>query len=126
MAAGGTLLALAGPVGWAIAVAAGAVSVGVGVRTATKNKSAAAESDNERMEIEAAIRRFDRVIAEISSLDELTRSQMAELKRLSKGVPDADYRSFSEAERKGAAMLVNGNLVLAELVNKELSVDADE
>lgn len=124
MAAGGAFLAAAGPVGWAIAGAAGLISVGVGVAASKKNKQAANEADAQRKEIEQAIRRFDRVNAEVEALKELTETQVGKVSALKGRVPRADYVSFTDDDKKLAAALVNANLTLARLINREIDVNA--
>ena len=124
MAAGGAFLAAAGPVGWAVAGAAALISVGVGVAASVKNKQAAHEANTQRDEVELAIRRFDRVDAELESLRELTETQADKVSVLQGRVPTADYTSFTGGEKKLAAALVNANLTLAQLINKEVVVDA--
>lgn len=124
MAAGSAFLAAAGPVGWAIAGAAALISVGVGVAASKKNKQAANEADTQRKEIEEAIRRFDRVNAEIEALKELTETQVGKVSALQGQVPSIDYVSFTDDEKKLAAALVNANLTLAQLINREIDVNA--
>lgn len=124
MAAGSAFLAAAGPVGWAIAGAAALISVGVGVAASKKNKQAANEADTQRKEIEEAIRRFDRVNAEIEALKELTETQVGKVSALQDQVPSIDYVSFTDDEKKLAAALVNANLTLAQLINREIDVNA--
>jgi hypothetical protein len=124
MAAGGAFLAAAGPVGWAIAGAAGLISVGVGVAASKKNKQAANEADAQRKEIEESIRRFDFANAEVEALKDLTRTQVEKVSALKGRVPGSDYVSFTDDEKKRAAALVNANLTLAQLINREIDVDA--
>lgn len=123
MAAGSAFLAAAGPVGWAVAGAAALISVAVGVAASKKNKQAANEADVQRREIEEAIRRFDRVDAEIEALKELTETQVERVSALKGRVPTADYVSFTDDEKKLAAALVNANLTLAQLINREIAVN---
>lgn len=125
MAAGTALLALAGPVGWIIAGGAALVSAGVGAAAVVKNKKAAEDLNKERLEVEAAIRRFNHTTAEVDALLELTVTQMDQVAELSSRVPTADYQSFSDDEKRLAAALVNANLTLAQLINKEIAVDAE-
>lgn len=126
MAAGTALLALAGPIGWTIAGGAALVSVGVGATAAVKNKKAAHDLNTDRLEVEAAIRRFDATTAEVDALLELTVAQTEQLAGLSSQVPAADYQSFSDDEKRLAAALVNANLTLAQLLNKEIAVDVEK
>ncbi|GAA3033528.1 hypothetical protein [Microbacterium dextranolyticum] len=125
MAAGTALLALAGPVGWTIAAGAALVSIGVGAAAAVENKKAADDVNKERLDVEAAIRRFDQTTAEVDALLDLTVTQMEQVAGLSSQVPTADYQSFSDDEKRLAAALVNTNLALARLINKEIAVDAE-
>lgn len=125
MAAGSVLLAAAGPVGWTIAGAAALISVGVGTAATVKNKKAAEDANKERLEVEAAIRRFDRTGAEIDALRQVTATQVAQVSGLSRRVPISDYGSFTDGEKQLAAALVNANLTLAQLINKEIAVDAE-
>ncbi|WP_072313928.1 hypothetical protein [Agrococcus sp. Marseille-P2731] len=125
MAAGSVLLAAAGPVGWTIAGAAALISVGVGTAAAVKNKKAAEDANEERLDVEAAIRRFDRTGAEIDALRRVTATQIAQVSGLSRRVPISDYGSFTDGEKQLAAALVNANLTLAQLINKEIAVDAE-
>lgn len=124
MAAGAAFLGLAGPVGWTIAGGAALVSVGVGTVAAVKNKRAAEDLIKERLDVEAAIRRFDQTTAEVEALRELTLTQTEKVAELSRRVPTVDYQSFTDDEKRLAAALVNANLSLAQLINKEIAVDA--
>lgn len=124
MVAGSALLAAAGPVGWSVAGAAALISVGIGVAASKKNKQAANEADVQRTEIEEAIRRFDRVDAEVEAMRELTETQVEKVSVLKGRVPTSDYASFTDEQRKLAAALVNANLTLAQLINKEIAVNA--
>lgn len=126
MAAGGVFLAAAGPVGWVVAGSAALISVGVGVAATVKNKKAANDAVAQRVEIEQAIRRFSRVRAEIEELRQLTKIQVDKVAALRGRVPTSDYASFRDDEKMAAASLVNANLTLARLVNKEIVVDVDE
>jgi predicted ester cyclase len=67
-AAGSAFPAATGPVGWTIAGAAGLISAGVGVLASKKNTQAANDADVQRKKIEEAIRRHDRVDAEVKAL----------------------------------------------------------
>jgi hypothetical protein len=122
MAGGATLLALAGPVGWAIAGVAGIASVGVGVHTSRKNKNVADKADEQRQTVEKTIRKVNRAEAEVSSLTTMTKKQRLAINRLNGEVPASDYQSFTDEQKQQAAVLVNSVLSLAQLVNREVSI----
>jgi hypothetical protein len=62
--------------------------------------------------------------AEVEALKDLTRTQVEKVSALKGRVPGSDYVSFTDDEKKRAAALVNANLTLAQLINREIDVDA--
>jgi calcineurin-like phosphoesterase len=54
--------------------------------------------NKERLEVEAAIRRFAHTTAEVDALLEMTLSQTEHVLGLSGRVPTADHQSFSDDE----------------------------
>lgn len=124
MSAGGALLALAGPVGWTIAGVMLAGSVGSGLFANHKNKKTANKLIAERENLEKVIRKFNNMNAEVKALIETTNTQIAGVTRAEKVLTGSDYRQFSNEEKMQAGLLVNSTLTLAQLINKELKLDA--
>jgi hypothetical protein len=120
--AGGTgLLALAGPVGLGLAalcIAGGAVYV------RTKNNSIADEANEQRKAIEARRHATEAVAADISSLRDLTKMQVAGMRSLLATVMDnaqKDYRMFDKSRKEMLAALVNHVHILSSLLNKRIA-----
>lgn len=124
MSAGGALLALAGPVGWTIAGVMLAGSVGSGLFASHKNKDTANKLIAERENLEKVIRKFNNMNAEVKALIETTNNQITGVTKAEKALTGSDYRQFSKDEKMQAGLLVNSTLTLAELINKELKLDA--
>ncbi len=120
---GTALLALAGPVGWTLAGVALTTSVGTGLYASNKNKEIAEELIEERKNLANIKRKFEGKTYEIKSLQEVTKTQMTGLEITNKQVIKADYALFTDEEKLTAGVLVNSTLSLAELINKELSLD---
>ncbi|PST49903.1 hypothetical protein COO72_00380 [Bifidobacterium callitrichos] len=123
MSAGTALLALAGPVGWTIAGVAGAAAVGSGIFANHKNKETADKLVDERRNVEEMIRRFNAMNAEVEALIETTRTQVDGVERANAAVTGTDYSLFTRDEKLQAGLLVNATLTLAQLINRELSLD---
>lgn len=77
MAAGNALLALSGPVGWAIG---GTALVGSGLFARRKNAKIAEEANEKRKEVEVLIRQFQAALKEIDSLIKETEEHMFGIK----------------------------------------------
>lgn len=120
---GSALLALAGPVGWTIAGVALTTSVGTGLYASNKNKEIAEELIDERKNLANIKRKFEGKTYEIKSLHQVTNTQMIGLEITNKQVIKTDYSTFNDEEKLTAGVLVNSTLSLAELINKELSLD---
>lgn len=123
MSAGSALLALAGPVGWTLAGVALTASVGSGLFASNKNKEATEVLVSERKNLEVIKKKFEGKTFEVSSLNEVTKTQLNGLEILNKQVYKKDYASFTDEEKLQAGVLVNSTFVLAELINKELLLD---
>ena len=123
MAAGNAFLALAGPVGWGIAGSMFALSLGAGALAAHKNTKAAEEAIEQRMELEKLTRSYERTIAEIGSIIDMTETQVKGLETADKLVKGEDYSKFSDDEKLQAGLLVNMTLALAQLVNREVNLN---
>lgn len=122
MSAGSLLLGLAGPVGMGIAAVSLTVSVGSGFFANKKNKEVAQEAWDQRLKIEEVIRKFKLLISEVEALMEITREQTSGIKKSRELITGDDYQAFSDDEKMQAAMLVNGVLTLAQLLNKEIEI----
>lgn len=123
MSAGTALLALAGPVGWTIAGVALTASVGSGIFASSKNLEAAETLVSERKNLETIKKKFEGKTFEIQSLNNVTKLQEEGLSIINKQVIKTDYATFTDDEKLQAGVLVNSTFTLAELINKELSLD---
>lgn len=124
MTAGSALLALAGPVGWTIAGVMLAGSVGSGLFASHKNKESADKLIAERENLEEIIRKFNNMNSEVKALIEITQNQIDGVSKSEKALLGSDYCQFSKNEKMQAGLLVNSTLTLAQLINKELKIDA--
>ena len=124
MSAGSAFLALAGPVGWTIAGVMLAGSVGTGLFASHKNKKTADKLMAERENLEIIIRKFNNMNSEVKALVETTNTQIAGVSRSEKALIGSDYSQFSKGAKIQAGLLVNSTLTLAQLINKELKLDA--
>ena len=141
MAAGSTLLALAGPVGWTIG---GAALVGSGLYLNSRNKKHAQEATERTVEIEAATLSLSTVKREIEGFSSLTKrysdgcldelvwlteydgSGIRNLKliwsRIKGENPNEDYRNFNSQQKERLAALINNVRSLSALINKEVAL----
>ena len=121
MVAGKALLAMAGPVGWAIG---GAAVVGGGVMARSKNKKIAEEANDERRKLEVHIRNLETAKKEVRSLIDLTRKHskgvMELLLKLKYSAPN-DYLAFNAEQKNEMAALVNNIRCLSPLLNKKIA-----
>lgn len=124
MSAGSAFLALAGPVGWTIAGVMLAGSVGSGLFASYKNKETAKKLIVERENLEKIIRKFNTMNSEVKALVDITNTQIAGVTKAEKALIGSDYSQFSKDEKIQAGLLVNSTLTLAQLINKELKLDA--
>ena len=124
ISAGSALLALAGPVGWTIAGVMLAGSVGSGLYASDKNKKTAEKLVAERENLEIIIRKFNNMNSEVKALLETTSTQITGVSTASKSLIGSDYSQFTSDEKLQAGLLVNSTLTLAQLINKELKLDA--
>lgn len=124
MSAGSAFLGLAGPVGWTIAGIMLAGSVGSGLYASRKNKQTANELLVERENIEKIIRKFSSMNHEVKALFKTTKNQISGVTETYIALNGSDYNQFSKEEKLQAGLLVNSTLTLAQLINKELKLDA--
>lgn len=120
MAAGQTLLALAGPVGWAI----GGISLlGTGVFSARKNKQIGEEAMAKRKEIKTLDKSLKAALVEIKELLGLTKTHVNGTKELLdqlKAMPVQDYSQFNVEQKQKLGALVNHINSLSALLNKKV------
>jgi len=121
MVAGEALLALAGPIGWAIG---GTALVGGTLLTRSKNKKAAEEADNKRCEIEVHIHTLKTAKDEIKHLSQLTQEHAqgieSLLATLQTNAP-LDYNAFSKTHKEQLAALINHLHAFSALLNKKVN-----
>jgi len=124
MSAGSAFLALAGPVGWTIAGVMLAGSVGSGLYASNKNKKTANKLIAERENLEKIIRKFNNMNSEVKALAETTNTQITGVSKAEKALIGSDFSQYSKDEKLQAGLIVNSTLTLAQLINKELKLDA--
>ena len=124
MSAGSAFLALAGPVGWTIAGVMLASSFGSGLYASHKNKKIANELINEVGNLEKIIRKFNNMNSEVKALTETTKTQIDGVAKAEKALAGNDYSLFTKDEKMQAGLLVNSTKTLAQLINKELKLNA--
>lgn len=120
--AGKALLALAGPVGWAIG---GAALVGGGIFARSKNVKIAEEAIQQRKEIDVHTAQLRAGLVEIEKTFELTLSHVEGvqtlLKRCEMAAPH-NYEDFEDKHREWVGGLVNHVHSLSKLLNKKVEI----
>ena len=120
MLAGNALLALSGPVGWAIG---GASLAGAAIFSSRKNKQIAEEANKERKKIEILNKSLLAASKEITIFISLTIQHATGVKTLLNNLKsngNTNYNNFSESEKDMIGSLVNHILALSELINKKV------
>lgn len=121
MTAGNALLALAGPVGWAIG---GSALVGSGLFASHKNKKIAEDAERELgniLEAKEELLILDKKVdTQKQSIDKLKNGVSSLLIR-SKAFKKSDFNLFTEEEKYQLGELVNSVLALSELINEKVS-----
>lgn len=121
MAAGNALLALAGPVGWAIG---GAALVGGAIIAGSSNGKVVRQAYVERLAVEQEHRTLTQVSEEVHSVVRLTRHHASgvdlQLERLRESAPE-DYLAFGHDDRKHLSALINNVRSLSELIQRRIS-----
>ena len=121
MAAGNTLLAFVGPVGWTIA---GVALAGSAVYLHAKNAEAAKEATERRIDVEAEIRTLELAAQAVDATAEqtvtFTQGVLAELAWLAENAP-CDYSDFEETHKKRLQVLVNQVCSLSALLRRKVS-----
>lgn len=124
ISAGSALIGLAGPVGWTIAGVMFAGSLASGLYASNKNKETARSLNADRRHIEKTIRKVNNMNVEVNELLGVTRTQVNGVIKAEKELLGNDFKKFSSDQKAQAGMLVNSTLSLAQLINKELNLDA--
>lgn len=118
MAGGKALLAMAGPVGWAIG---GAALVGGGLLTNSKNKKVAEKAEAQAKEIKSETTKLSKIktkiIAEINAIVPLNDGIKKNLEGL-KSTGKSDYKKFTDDEKDALMELMNS----AEALSKRIGV----
>jgi hypothetical protein len=126
MAAGNALLAMAGPVGWAIG---GASLIGAGGYSWYKNSKIAEEANEKTEEVHEQTLVLSRAQEEISDLIALTREHengvRDQLKQLRSAAPE-NYDAFTEDDKRELGALINNVNALAELLNRRIEIEEPE
>ncbi|AMC94661.1 hypothetical protein AOC36_08935 [Erysipelothrix larvae] len=123
MTSGAAFIALVGPVGFTIAGIMLTTSIGSGFFASQKNKEIAQKLNEERENLERVILKFEHLNQKISAILETTLNQVDGVIEASSRISKADFSLYSREEKLYAGILVNTTLTLAQLVNKELSLD---
>ena len=122
MAAGSTLLALAGPVGWGVA---GTAILGSAVFLRSRNRKYAEEATESRVKVEGEIRSLAAAMREIEGLRQQTEEHadgcLADLKWLTKRAP-TDYREFQNDQKERLAALINHIRSLGKLLSAQVAL----
>ena len=120
MAGGSTLLALAGPVGWAVG---GLLLAGTGIFSYRKNKRIGEEALAKRKEIETFDSALKAALKEINSLINLTNTHIQGIRQLLGKLfnsQSTDYKNFTVQEKEEVGALVNHINSLSALLNKKV------
>ena len=118
IAAGNALLALAGPLGWAIG---GTVLAGSGLFASNKNKKIADEAYQKALEVEDKTRSFKRTNTEILELHKLTVEHGQGINKIYKQLLNTekiDFNLFTVDEQYNLGSLVNNTKSFAKLLNR--------
>lgn len=123
MAGGKALLALAGPIGWAIG---GTAVVGAGLFARSKNGKIADQAIAARKELEVHSRTAQAANLEIDRMleqtDKHTKGMRDMLIKLKQDAP-VDYNQFNLEMRQSIAALINHVHSLSELLNKKVDMN---
>ncbi|MEN9373443.1 MAG: hypothetical protein RIR79_995 [Pseudomonadota bacterium] len=122
VAAGEALLALAGPIGWAI----GATTlIGSGLLARSKNEKIANEANAKCKEVIILIAQLKSADHEINGLIYLTKNHVVGVKEILfklKSYSFQDYHSFTPVAKNELAALINNIQSLSKLLNKKVVV----
>lgn len=120
MAGGSALLALAGPIGWAIG---GTALIGSTIFARNKNKKIAEEANQKRKLIltyDASLKAANKEIRHLIGLTETHRSGVLELLLWLTSNAPSDYQAFSPEAKDKLGALINHIQSLSKLLNKKV------
>lgn len=120
MAAGNVLLALAGPVGWAIG---GTAVLGGALWARKKNKEIAEKAEGEANRIKTSTAKLKAASKEISELHKLTDDHLEGAKKqltFLKSKAPRDYRQFSDEQKQELGALINNIQSLAKVLHRSV------
>lgn len=123
MAAGNALLALAGPIGWAIG---GAALIGAGLLVGGKNGEVVKQAYEALGKVEADKRRLDVAQTQVASLERRSREHVAGIRdQLSVLMMDAprDYLAFGQDDRDRLKALINNVRSLGAVMGERVNPD---
>ena len=123
ISAGAAFLALAGPIGWTVAGLGLSSTVGTSIFANNKNKKITKELVEERNNLALVRKKTNLASLEIESLISIIETQTKGLLLLNQHIKKRNYIDFTEQEKIQAGLLVNSALTLAELLNKEVSIN---
>ncbi len=123
MVAGKALLALAGPVGWALG---GAALITAGGFAWAKNAGIAKQANEKAAEVRGQVLILKRARREIVELQGLTRKHVrgvtAQLRKLQSEAP-GDYLEFSNDDKQRLGALINNVRSLSQLINRRVEIN---
>ena len=121
MAAGNALLALAGPIGWAIG---GSALLGSALLLNSKNKKIAAKAEQQTKEIKAETVKIKKlktkVAAEEKAIRKLLKGASADLEALLM-IPERDYKCFTNETKNLLMTLMNTSQTLSRRIGVKIS-----
>lgn len=120
MLGGQALLAMAGPIGWAVG---GILLAGTGVFSYRKNKSIGEEAMAKRKEVEVFDKALEAALVEISKLIGLTQTHVKGIRELLGqllAITKQDYSLFDSKQKEQLGSLVNHINSLSALLNKKV------
>jgi len=121
MAAGNVLLALAGPIGWGIAVTS---LIGSGLFYSSKNKETAEKADQKSLEVYKKTTMMNQSARQIENLYHITREhkdKISEQLRYLKNNAPNDYTYFNENFKNILGALINNTNSLSRLLNQSIT-----
>ncbi|MEI7840811.1 MAG: hypothetical protein WCJ11_09950 [Methylococcaceae bacterium] len=120
MAAGEALLALAGPIGWAIG---GVAILGGGLLARSKNEKIANQANSQRKEVEILSAQLKAANHEVKGLITLTKNHVSgvqDILSILRNKAPKNYNDFSPEDKTNLAALKNHIESLSKLLNKKV------